>query len=216
MDINGRQVTELATQVDPHRDRVRVRGEEVQRSEVMTYIAVNKPAGYITTARDEQMRPTIFELVHTPVRVFPVGRLDRDSEGLLLLTNDGDLAFRLSHPSSKLPRVYRVLLKTPLSEDQDRRFRRGVRIDEGRPALGQIRFPFPAERQICEVTIHEGRNRQVRKMFAALGCRVKGLQRVAIGPLALGRLNIGAWRYLTPREVEELKEGVGQKDGDPR
>lgn len=211
--VNGERVRTLGVQIDPALDRVKVRGEELQAATILTYVALNKPAGYVTTAKDEKERRTVLDLIRMPVRVYPVGRLDRESEGLLLLTNDGDLAFRLTHPRFKVPRVYRVLLDAPISEANAKKFRQGVRIDEEGMARGEIKFPYADDHAICEVTIFQGRNRQVRKMFAALGYRTKGLQRVSIGPLQLGRLKIGEWRHLTLKEVQQLKDAVRRPNG---
>jgi len=211
--VNGQRVRELGVQIDPTHDRVRVRGEDLQAATILTYVVLNKPAGYVTSAKDEKDRRTVLDLVKMPVRVYPVGRLDRESEGLLLLTNDGDLTFRLTHPRFKVPRLYRVLLDAPIAEPHAKKFRQGVRIEEGDVVSGEIKFPYADDRAICEVTIHQGRNRQVRKMFDALGYRTKGLQRVAIGPLQLGRLRIGEWRHLSPKEVQQLKEAVRVPDG---
>jgi pseudouridine synthase len=169
---------------------------------------LNKPAGYLTTAKDEAGRQTIFELVNHPVRVFPVGRLDRDSEGLLLMTNDGELAFRLTQARFEVPKIYQVWLDKGLRPAAVPQFRDGVLIDATHRARGELRFPKSNESRFCEVTIWEGRNRQVRKMFAALGYRVKALQRTQIGPLMLGKLKLGAWRYLTDKEIKLLKEAV--------
>jgi 23S rRNA pseudouridine2605 synthase len=207
--INGEIVRNLATQVDSSRDEVIVRGEHVRAVTVPTHIMLNKPIGYVTTAKDEAGRKTIFELVNHPVRIFPVGRLDRDSEGLLLLTNDGELAYRLTQARFKVPKVYQVWLDKGLRSAVVSQFRDGVLIDDVHRVRGVLRFPKPSESRFCEVTIWEGRNRQVRKMFAVLGYRVKALQRTQIGPLLLGKLKLGAWRYLTDREVEQLKETVG-------
>jgi 23S rRNA pseudouridine2605 synthase len=216
VEVNGRRIDRLGVQIDPRADRVRVGGNEVRPETIMMYVALNKPAGYVTTARDEKGRNTILDLVKMPVRVYPVGRLDRDSEGLLLLTNDGELAFKLTHPRYKVARVYRVLLNARLREEHARQFRQGVRISASELVSGKLLFPYPGQRDICEVTIHAGRNRQVRRMFAALGYRAKGLQRVSIGPLQLGRLKIGAWRYLMPREVRQLQDAVKEPDGNSR
>jgi pseudouridine synthase len=207
--INGKSARNLATQVDLHRDEVVVRGESVRPVALPTYIMLNKPAGYVTTAKDEAGRPTIFALVNHPMRVFPVGRLDQDSEGLLILTNDGELTYRLTHPRFKAPKVYRVLLNEALRPAAAKSFREGVIIDERHRVRGELRFPNANEHRLCEVTIFEGRNRQVRKMFAALGYRVKTLQRLQIGPLMLGKLKLGAWRYLTDKEINRLKEAAG-------
>jgi 23S rRNA pseudouridine2605 synthase len=206
--INGRISRTLAVQVDPDRDEVSVRGEVVRPVTLATYIMLNKPVGYLTTAKDEAGRQTVFALVEQPVRVFPVGRLDRESEGLLLLTNDGALANRLTHPRFKVPKVYRVLLDQPLRPAAARNFRDGVVIDGAYRVRGDLRFQQAGEQRLCEVTIFEGRNRQVRKMFAALGYRVKALQRTQIGPLELGKLKLGTWRYLTDKEIKFLKEAV--------
>jgi 23S rRNA pseudouridine2605 synthase len=206
--IDGQTIRSLATQVDPRHDEVSVRGETVRPVIMPTYVMLNKPVGYLTTAKDEAGRPTIFELVNPPVRVFPVGRLDRDSEGLLLLTNDGELANRLMHPRFKVPKVYRVWLNMPLRSEAAQRFRKGVLIDKTYQVRGELRFPTAGENRLCEVTIFEGRNRQVRKMFAALGYRVKALQRIQIGPLTLGKLKIGAWRYLSENEIKLLTKAV--------
>jgi pseudouridine synthase len=207
--INGEAVRNLATQVDASRDEVMVRGERVRAVIVPMHIMLNKPVGYITTAEDEAGRKTIFELVKHPVRIFPVGRLDRDSEGLLLLTNDGELAYRLTQARFKVPKVYQVWLDKGLRPAVASQFREGILIDETHRVHGELRFSKLNESRFCEVTIWEGRNRQVRKMFSALGYRVKALQRTQIGPLLLGKLKPGAWRYLTDKEVEQLKKTVG-------
>jgi len=206
--INGQRVRELATQVDLRRDDVVVRGESVRPVTVPTYIMLNKPAGYVTTAKDEAGRRTVFDLVKQPMRVFPVGRLDQESEGLLLLTNDGELTYRLTHPRFKVSKVYRVLLNEVLRTPEVQRFRDGVMIDETHRVRGELSFPNLKDQRLCEVTIFEGRNRQVRKMFAALGYRVKALQRIQIGPLLLGKLKLGTWRYLTDKEIKVLKAAV--------
>ncbi len=207
--INGKTVRTLGVQIDPEHDDVRVRGNAIGSNFARAYVLLNKPAGFVTTVKDEQERPTVLSLVRTPLRLFPVGRLDLDSEGLLLLTNDGDLSHRLMHPRYKIPKVYRVLLKQPAEESVARLFERGVKIDEeGKPVRGELRFTHPRDRSLCEVTIWEGRNRQVRRMFAKCGCRVKALQRVQMGPLRLGKLQLGAWRYLTDDEIDRLFEAV--------
>jgi len=210
--INGQRIHDLATQVDLSRDDVVARGESVRPIMVPTYVLLNKPAGYVTTAKDEAGRKTVLDLVKQPVRIFPVGRLDQESEGLLLLTNDGELTYRLTHPRFTVPKIYRVLLNEVLRNSDVQRFRDGVVIDETHRVRGELRFPNLKDQRLCEVTIFEGRNRQVRKMFAALGYRVKGLQRIQTGPLLLGKLKLGAWRYLTDKEIKVLKEAVSLID----
>lgn len=207
--VNGKLVRTLGLQIDPDHDEVQMHGNAVAAKQARTYVALNKPIGYVTTAKDELKRPTVLRLVRTPVRLFPVGRLDLDSEGLLLLTNDGELSHRLLHPRFKIPKVYRVLLNQPAGEEVARGFARGVKIDEEhRPVRGELRFSHPHDRRICEVTVWEGRNRQVRRMFAKLGYRVKGLQRIQVGPLRLGKLQPGSWRYLSDDEIEQLFEAA--------
>jgi 23S rRNA pseudouridine2605 synthase len=212
--INGKNVRDLATRVDLLRDEVVVRGESVRPVAALVYLMLNKPAGYVTTVKDEASRQTVFALVKHPVRVFPVGRLDLDSEGLLLLTNDGELTYRLTHPRFKVPKVYRVVLNEPLPPAAAQRFQDGVIIDETHRVRGELRFASANDRRRCEVAIFEGRNRQIRKMFAALGYQVKGLQRIQIGPLLLGKLKLGAWRYLTEKEIQLLKAAVALRDDD--
>ncbi|MDZ7361645.1 MAG: rRNA pseudouridine synthase [candidate division KSB1 bacterium] len=210
--INGKNVHDLATRVDLLCDEVVVQGESVRPVNTLVYLMLNKPAGYVTTVKDEGSRQTIFALVKLPVRVFPVGRLDLDSEGLLLLTNDGELTYRLTHPRFKVPKVYHVLLNKPLQPTAVQLFHEGVIIDETCRVQGELRFTNVNDHRRCEVTIFEGRNRQIRKMFAALGYRVKGLQRIQIGPLLLGKLKLGAWRYLTEKEIQLLKAAVALRN----
>jgi pseudouridine synthase len=205
--INGKSVRTLGTQIDPAHDEIKVRGERVHAVNIPTYVMLNKPAGYVTTASDEKGRPTVLKLVRIPVRLFAVGRLDRDSEGLLLLTNDGDLSYRLMHPRYKVPKVYRVILDRAAAPGVRSSFRRGIKIDNFMPAKGELKF-LDRDRRFCEVTITTGRNRQVRRMFEALGYRVKNLQRVRLGPLALGVLRPGVWRYLNNKEIAQLKQAV--------
>ncbi len=205
--LNGKIMRTLGAQIDPGRDEIKVRGERVRAVDLPTYVMLNKPAGYVTTASDERGRATVLQLVRTPVRLFPVGRLDRDSEGLLLLTNDGELAFHLMHPRYKVPKVYRVLLHQAAAPNVIKKFLEGIKIDEFRPAQGELKF-LKGDRCLGEVTILEGRNRQVRRMFEALGCRVKNLQRIRLGPLALGGLRLGDWRYLNEKEITQLQQAV--------
>lgn len=207
--VNGKTVRTLGVQIDSERDEVFVRGNGIAAKPALTYVLLNKPVGFVTTVKDEHKRPTVVSLVRTPSRLFPVGRLDLESEGLLLLTNDGDLSHRLLHPRFKIPKVYHVLLKQPAGDEVARAFERGVKIDEEhKPVRGEVRFTHPRDRCLCEVTVWEGRNRQVRRMFAKLGYRVKALQRVQVGPLRLGKLQPGAWRYLTDDEIERLFAAV--------
>ena len=211
--VNGEKVTNPALRIAPEKDTIRAMGNEIAVSFLPTYIVLNKPPGYITTARDEKKRTTVFNLVKLPVRVFPVGRLDRESEGLLLLTNDGELAYRLMHPKYKIAKKYVVRLNRAFTDDMAEKFRKGVLIDHKYRVQGKIEFPSSPGRKTVVATISEGRNRQIRKMFAMLRVRVIGLQRIAIGPIRLGKLKLGQWRYLSQSELRTLQKTVGLTHG---
>ena len=210
--VNGATVRELGTKADAARDDIRVDGSRVKLPERHRYLLLNKPKGYLTTRSDPQRRPTVIDLLHgVKDYVYPVGRLDYDSEGLLLLTNDGDLAARLTHPRHGVARVYEArVLGAPDKHDLDR-LARGIVIDGRRTEPAEIKL-LPhgrdAAHAILVVTIREGRNRQVRDMCEAIGHPVAGLRRVAIGPLRDARLKPGQWRDLTPQEVEALRRSA--------
>jgi 23S rRNA pseudouridine2605 synthase len=166
-------------------------------------LALNKPAGYVSTAKDPQGRPTVVSLVPSRERLYPVGRLDADTTGLLLLTNDGELAHRLTHPSFEVPRVYRAQVRSPpVREPALRKLRDGVQLEDGRTAPARVRRLAPDK---LEIVLHEGRKRQVRRMCDAVGHQVVRLERVAFGPLRLGDLPLGGHRRLTAAEVERLR-----------
>ncbi len=204
--VNGQLVTEVATLVDPERDRIEVDGKRVRLPERVYYLFY-KPPGYLTALSDPHGRPTIARFLRgLPPGVFPVGRLDRDSEGLLLLTNDGELAQKLLHPRYEIPRLYRVWLIRPPREDLlERILREGLEIEGRRVFPDEIRLIRRSRREIVyEVRLHEGRKREVRKIFAAAGSRVKRLVRIQFGPLKLGNLKPGEIRPLTEAERRAL------------
>ena len=204
--VNGVTVRELGSKADPSRDEIRVDGRRVKVVEHHRYLLLNKPRGYVTTRSDPQHRPTVIDLL-AGVReyVYPVGRLDFDSEGLLLLTNDGDLAARLTHPRHALPRVYEArVLGEPDAHDVDR-LARGVTIDGRRTMPAEVK---PLGPNVLRITIREGRNRQVRNMCDAIGHPVTHLKRVAIGPIKDAKLKPGRWRDLSDEEVKALKRSV--------
>ncbi len=186
-------------------DEVRVDGSLVG-AEAREVWAVNKPAGVVSTAREPGARPAVVELVDSPARLYPVGRLDADSTGLLLLTNDGELANRLTHPRYEVPKAYRVDLRRPPSEADLRRLASGVELDDGPTAPAEVRRL--GERRI-EIALREGRNRQVRRMAEAVGNEVVALRRVRFGPVALGALPEGAARRLAADEVAALWDDAG-------
>jgi 23S rRNA pseudouridine2605 synthase len=204
--VNGTTVRELGTKADPARDDIRVDGRRVKVVERHRYVLLNKPRGYVTTRADPEQRPTVMDLLGG-IReyVYPVGRLDVDSEGLLLLTNDGDLAARLIHPRHGVARVYEVqLLGEPDRHDLER-LSRGVTVDGRRTAPAQIARIGPSR---LRITIREGRNRQIRKMCGAVGYRVTALRRVAIGPIRDSQLRPGQWRELSEDEVRKLQRAA--------
>ena len=206
VSVNGIIVSELGSQVDELTDEVQVDGVTVIPEPDKHYLIYNKPVGEVTTAHDPEGRPTVMDRFQDyPVRLFPVGRLDYDSEGLLLLTNDGELMNRLLHPSFEIPKAYLTKVSNSVTEDEIKRLRKGV-IIEGRmtsPAgVKLIRHDMFSTDLL--ITIHEGRNRQVRKMIDAIGHQVVKLKRVRFGPLQLGDLPSGMWRKLTDEEIDQL------------
>ena len=208
--VNGRP-GELNTFVES-RDRVEVDGKLVAKQR-LAYLLLHKPAGVVTTARDPHGRPTVVELVPSEPRVVPVGRLDAETTGVLLLTNDGELAHRLAHPRYEVDKVYVADVEGEPTDETVRRLAQGVELDDGRTAPAGVRRLGPARLQL---TIHEGRNRQVRRMCEAVGHRVRHLHRRAYAGLTLGRLEPGAWRNLTAAEVERLRAATETRRAQPR
>ncbi len=213
VQLNGETVTDLGRRVMPS-DELRLDGKPVTRTQGHAYILLNKPRGYLTTSSDDRGRKTVMHLVDVPGhRLFPVGRLDLETEGLLLLTDDGELAFRLTHPGKQVDKVYVASLREPLKEDSVERMRIGIMLEGSLTAPAQVRTMHPSG-LIIEVTIHEGRKRQVRRMVEEAGSRVVSLRRIKLGPLELGKLAPGEWRRLTPEEVEELMSlGLSPSEG---
>lgn len=203
--VNGQLVTELGAKADPMRDEITLDFQPLTREEP-TYVLLNKPKGYVTTVRDEEGRPTVMALLRGVTgRVYPVGRLDFNSEGLLLLTNDGDLAKRLSDPESHIPKVYLVKVhRIPAREALDD-LREGFRLDGRRLKPCQIEMVERSDNPWLKVTLVEGKNRQIRRMFEAVGHPVHKLRRIQYGPLDDPALKPGAWRHLTRQEITALK-----------
>lgn len=198
--VNG-ETAVLGRRVDTARDVVEVDGAPVGIRPGLVYYLLNKPAGVVTTAKDTHGRPTVVELVPTEPRVFPVGRLDQETEGLLILTNDGDLANRLTHPSHGVDKEYLAEVSGTVSNRSLHRLRTGIELDDGVTAPATASQPSPG---VLRLTIHEGRNRQVRRMCEAIGHPVQRLVRVRIGPLRDRTLAPGTWRALTDQEVIAL------------
>ena len=205
--VNGVIVNQLGSQVNIDSDEVFVDGIRVSPEDEKHYLAYNKPVGEVSTARDPEGRATVLDRFQDyPVRLFPVGRLDYDSEGLLLLTNDGDLMNRLLHPSYEIPKSYLTRVSNYVSNEEIRALRKGVLIDGKMTSPAEVRMirhdTFSTD---LLITIHEGRNRQVRRMISAIGHQVVRLKRVRFGPVLLGDLPSGMWRKLTSDEVAKLR-----------
>jgi len=218
--VDGRVVRDPAAWVDPARARLEVDGRPAGLARPLT-LCLHKPKGYLTSARDPRGRRTVYALLaDVPGHVVPVGRLDRDTSGLLLFTNDTDLAERIAHPDSGLWKRYRVTTKARVDEEHLRRLAAGVSIDtgDGPRATLPARVTLVGHRgptSVVELAIHEGRNRQVRRMFLAVGRAVKELKRVAIGSLELGALASGRWRVLAPEELARLRREAGLPLAEP-
>lgn len=228
VEVNGKIVTELGTRVDPSTDDIRIDGEPLPKVEQYVYYLVNKPIGVLSTASDERGRKTVLDILgDVPQRVYPVGRLDAESEGLLLLTNDGTLTERLTHPRYGHTREYRVLVRGIPKEQTLQKLRRGVVLDDGPTGPAEVEL-LPPPRLRAEhlpyaegntawllMIIREGRKRQIRRMLELSGHRVRRLIRVAMGPLRLGTLPEGEYRPLTATEIELLRRSV-EPDGEKR
>ena len=205
--VDGKIVKELGTKADLNQ-KICVDGKPITICAEKIYLLLNKPRGYVSTAKDERGRKTILDLIDVSERVYPVGRLDLNSEGLLLLTNDGELTNALIHPRFEVKKTYRAKISGVLTEEKLNSLRAGIELDDGLTAPAEVRL---IEENLVEVTIHEGRNRQVRRMFAAVGCEVKSLRRIKFANLTLKGVGVGKYRNLTTEEVAELKNLVGDK-----
>ena len=203
--VNG-AVAHLGDSADPDADEIKVDGKALPTAAGYVYIMLNKPRGYVTTLSDEKGRPNAAQLIDCGTRVYPVGRLDMDSEGLLLFTNDGEFANRLMHPKHEVNKTYRVLVQGYSGENLEK-LKQPIELDGYRirkPDVKLLRLRDKGQAQLL-VTIHEGRNRQVRRMCDAAGMKVLRLQRISEGEVKLGQLEIGKWRHLTREELENLK-----------
>ena len=207
--VNGKVVTQLGVKIDPASDKVFVNEKQVSILDEPVYILFNKPKDCITTASDERGRTTVIDYVHLRQRVYPVGRLDRNTTGVLLLTNDGDFANRLMHPRYEIKKVYKVTLHEPLAPKDADVLTEGVRLSEGRTKPAEIFYLPRGKNKVIGVAIHEGRNRQVHRMFEALGYEIEKLDRVAYGDLTYEGLARGSWRFLTKQELYKLERISG-------
>ncbi len=210
VSVNGEKVTELGTQIEPGRDEIVFRGKKVEAPAETVTVALYKPEGYITTSRDQFGRPDVCQLVDIPgVKLYPVGRLDYQTSGLLLLTNDGDLAFALTHPKKRVPKVYEAILKGEISSAELSKLEKGVVLDDGyrtKEAAARLLGIVGGNNSRVEITVYEGKNHQVRRMAKAVGHPVLRLKRLSEGGIDLAGLSEGQYRVLSEKEVRELRK----------
>ncbi|QUI23089.1 rRNA pseudouridine synthase [Vallitalea pronyensis] len=205
--VNGRTVKALGTKINPQKDIIKYEGKVIKQNTRHVYFMLNKPTGYITTVSDEKGRKTVMDLIDYPTRLYPIGRLDYNTSGLLLLTNDGDLTYRLTHPKHEVEKKYLVTIKGVPTEKQLGELRKGVNLGVYKTSRSKIRVVDAKEGlTTLQVCIHEGKNRQVRRMFEHIGFTVTKLKRTAIGRLTLSGLKHGKYRPLTKEEIHYLRK----------
>jgi len=207
--VNGQVVTELGLKINPSRDKVFVNDRQAVNLDRLVYIIFNKPKDCITTASDERGRMTVMDYVKVRERIFPIGRLDRNTTGVLLLTNDGELANRLMHPRHEIKKAYKATLDKAFSTEDAHKMEQGIRLYDGKTAPAEVYTVTGGKNKIIGVIIHEGKNRQVHRMFEALGFEVEKLDRVAYADLSYEGLARGGWRYLSKGELRNLKKLAG-------
>jgi 23S rRNA pseudouridine2605 synthase len=214
--VNGEAVRELGTKADLESDDVRVDGVRVKAPKAHVYLVLDKPRGYVTTRRDPEGRPTVMDLVPRVAGLFPVGRLDVTTEGLILLTNDGAFAERVSHPRYEVPRVYHAKVRRVPDPETLERLRRGVRVEGELMAVDRVRVIEAGNNAWVEVALHEGKQHEVKRLLEAVGHPVSKLRRVAVGPVTTKGLEPGQFRALTPGEIAGLLRGEGSPVGRER
>ena len=207
VQVNGKVITELGTKINPKKVQVKFENKEIKENRKLAYILLNKPIGYVTTVDDQFNRDTVLDLVKVKERIVPVGRLDMYTSGALILTNDGDFVYKVTHPKHEIEKTYTVTLKGIIQNDEVEKLRKGVQIEDytTKPAKVKI-LKIVQEKNISrlEIIIHEGKNRQVRKMCEAIGKKVLALHRSKIGKIGVKDLKLGEWRYLTEKEIQQF------------
>ncbi len=206
--VNDKIALEMGTKINPKKDIVKVDDRVIREEKNMIYIMLNKPIGYVTTLKDEKGRKTVIDLIEgVSERIYPVGRLDADTTGLLLLTNDGDLTYKLTHPSNEIIKRYIAIVEGVPNRMELETFRNGIMLEGRKTAKASVKIAKKYEDEsILDISIHEGRNRQIKKMCERINHPVKKLKRVALGELEIGGLNLGNWRYLNEEEIEYLNK----------
>jgi len=207
--VNGKVVTELGTKINPEIDVIEYKDRIIKNEEKKVYILLNKPIGYVTTTDDQFNRPTVISLVNVKEKILPVGRLDMYTSGALLLSNDGDFIYKVTHPKFEIEKTYTVTVKGTVSNEDVKKLEEGVKIDDYISGKAKVKIlHIDSEKNISrlQITIHEGKNREVRKMCEAIGKKVLALHRRRIGNLDVKNIEIGKWRYLNSKEVAEFTE----------
>ena len=206
--VNGRIVTELGTKINVNKDKVEYEGKIIKTSQENVYILLNKPIGYVTTVKDQFNRDSVLDLVKVKQRIVPVGRLDMYTSGALILTNDGDFVYKVTHPKHEIEKTYTVTIKGIIQTDEVEKLRKGIKIEDytTKPAKVKILKTDKEKNQSrLEITIHEGKNRQIRKMCEAIGYKVLALHRSKIAGISIKDIPLGKWRYLKKEEIEKIK-----------
>ncbi|MBN2287480.1 MAG: rRNA pseudouridine synthase [Tissierellales bacterium] len=204
--VNGVIVTEPGMQIDPEKDMIEIDHVKISLEQPLIYIMLNKPPKFVSTVKDQFERPSVIDLIGLDQRIYPVGRLDYDSQGLLLLTNDGDITYKLTHPRHNVSKTYIAKIDRIVDETTLQKIRNGVYIDNYRTRPCQVNVVNQSDNfSEIRVSIMEGRNRQIRKMFEKFGYNIVALERIAIGDISIGNLPLGKWRYLTEKEIGYLK-----------
>lgn len=207
ISVNGKVITELGTKIDSSTDKVLYNGKEIKEESKHVYILLNKPIGYVTTAKDQFDRDSVMDLVKVKERIVPVGRLDMYTSGALILTNDGDFVYQVTHPKHEIEKTYTVTIKGIVTNEEVEKLRKGVKIDDYITKEAKVKILKTDEEKNqsrLEITIHEGKNRQVRKMCEAIGHKVLALHRSKIAGIGVKDLSLGKWRYLTKQEVNKI------------
>ena len=206
--VNGKRIKESGMRINPLKDVIKINGQLIKKSEIV-YFLLNKPIGYISTTSDEYQRDNVVSLIDTNERIYPVGRLDKDTHGLMLLTNDGELTHKLIHPKFHVPKKYRLQIEGKIKPIQLKILREGVLLSDGVTLPAQVNLEKETkDKTILTMTIHEGRNRQIRRMCLALGLELLDLERIEFGPLKLGSLKSGEYRKLKTEELNALRKSA--------
>ncbi|QOR35815.1 rRNA pseudouridine synthase [Clostridium sp. 'deep sea'] len=205
--VNGIIVAEMGVKIDPEKDIILVNNKKIRLEQKKVYLLLNKPLGVITSVSDDLHRTTVVDLVNIPERIYPVGRLDYNTTGAIILTNDGDVAYKLTHPSRGVWKKYLVDIEGYISDEQISKLKKGVVLEEGKTAPARLKLIFRTKQKSkVELSIHEGKNRQIRRMFETLNRKILKLKRLEVGSIKLGDLREGEWRYLSDKEVSSIAE----------